>query len=407
MIKLKNKIIKMIKLFIRFCLIILNDILIIFPVKKNLVVFESFKGKDINDNPAAIYDEWIKEFPEYKNLAYFAVKVSEFKTLKAKYPDVKMVRRFLPKWVWIMARSNFWIFNSRTPNWWKKNKGTTYMQTWHGTPLKKLGIDIANVKMPGTDTDKYKRRFVNEAHRWDYLIAPNQYSHQIFSRAFDFNNQFLDIGYPRNDVLYNSDNSENIAKLKYSLIGDKKAKVITYAPTWRDDDYKKKGVYNFELPFSLKQFFDNVDDNTILIIRPHYLVKDAIDISGYEDRVKIMAEEDISNLYLISDLLITDYSSVMFDYANLRRPMLFFAYDLNHYEEELRGFYFDYKKDVPGPLVQDANSFYNKINEFNEIGKFKDYDNQFNLFYDKFCSWESANSSKRFVKIMRGINNER
>ncbi|UQS85715.1 CDP-glycerol glycerophosphotransferase family protein [Apilactobacillus apisilvae] len=401
---MKSKIIKLLKLTIRLCLIILNDIFIILPVKKDLVIFESFKGKDINDNPAAIYEEWINQHPKKKDLAYFAVKVSEYNDLKNKYPNVKMVRRFLPKWVWIMARANFWVFNSRTPNWWRKNKGTTYMQTWHGTPLKKLGIDIANVKMPGTNTDRYKERFVKEAHRWDYLIAPNQYSHQIFARAFDFNNKFLDIGYPRNDILYSGNNKDYINKLKYKLIGDNKSKIIMYAPTWRDDDYKTRGVYNFELPFSLEEFFNNVDDNAILIIRPHYLVKDSINISGYEDRVKIMAEEDISELYLISDLLITDYSSVMFDYANLKRPMLFFAYDLDHYEEELRGFYFNYKNDVPGPLVQISSEFYNKISEFNHYNKFNNYDEKFENFYKKFCSWESEDSSKKFVQIMRRIS---
>ncbi len=96
-----------------------------------------------------------------------------------------------------------------------------------------------------------------------------------------------------------------------------------YAPTWRDDDFSEQGKYKFTLPFNLDDFFDSVDPQTILIIRPHYLVKDSIDITGFEDRVKILADEDINQLYLITDMLITDYSSVMFDFANLKRPMLF------------------------------------------------------------------------------------
>lgn len=405
MMKLKKKIVKLIKKSIRRCLILINNFLIIFPVKKNSVVFESFQGKDINDNPAAIYQKWVELYPEYKNIAYFTVRKSEYKTFSKLYPDVKIVKRFMPRWVWAMARANFWVFNSRTPKWWNKNKGTVYMQTWHGTPLKKLGTDIENVMMPGTDTERYKKNFTEEANRWDYLIAPNQYSKNIFKRAFGFNNKFLDIGYPRNDVLYYDNNELQISKLKKQYLGRDDVRVITYAPTWRDDNYKRKGVYNFELPFSLEEFFNNVDENTFLILRPHYLVKDFIDITGYEDRAFIMVEEDMSDIYLMTDLLITDYSSVMFDYANLKRPMLFYAYDLNHYEDDIRGFYFDYRSELPGPVVEEENDFYNQIRIFTESNEYEDYVEKYDKFYDKFCGWESENSSEEFVKIMRGINN--
>lgn len=407
MMKLKKKVIRFIKKSIRRVLILINNVLITLPVKKNLVVFESFQGKDINDNPAAIYEKWIEKYPEDKTKAYFTVRKAQYKTFKELYPDIKMVRKFMPKWVWVMARANFWVFNSRTPKWWNKNKGTVYMQTWHGTPLKKLGTDIENVMMPGTNTEKYKQNFTNEAHRWDYLIAPNQYSKDIFARAFDFNNHFLDIGYPRNDVLYYGDNQDNISRLKKKYLGRDDLNVITYAPTWRDDNYKRKGVYNFELPFSLKTFFEQVDDNTVLIIRPHYLVKDSIDIRGFEDRVYIMVEEDISDLYLMSDLLITDYSSVMFDYANLKRPMLFYAYDLKHYEDDIRGFYFDYRTELPGPVVEDEDDFYKQIDAFNKEKKYSDYDKKYEEFYEKYCGWESADSSEKFVDEMRMISNDK
>ncbi len=116
--------------------------------------------------------------------------------------------------------------------------------------------------------------------------------------------------------------------------------MILYAPTWRDDDYIQPGQYHFTLPFDLKKFFDMVGDDVALIIRPHYLVADQVDVTGFEDRVFVRTAEDINQLYLISDLLITDYSSVMFDYANLKRPMLFYPYDLKHYQKELRGLLF-------------------------------------------------------------------
>lgn len=111
------------------------------------------------------------------------------------------------------------------------------------------------------------------------------------------------------------------------------------------------------------------------------MVKDHIDITGFADRVKIFAEEDINELYLITDLLITDYSSVMFDYANLERPMLFFPYDLAHYRDELRGFYFDYDQaNLPGPMATDEAAFIKYLKEYTETGQFSAFDDQLRAF---------------------------
>ncbi|MHA8111187.1 CDP-glycerol glycerophosphotransferase family protein [Lactobacillaceae bacterium Melli_B4] len=396
-----NKMIKMFKIVIRYGLIVINDGFICLPAKKGVVIFDSFNGRDINDNPAAIYHQLIKERPELRQTAFFAVKPSKYDELHAKYPDIKLLKRFMPRWVWYMARAQFWVFNSRMPAWWKKNKQTVYIQTWHGTPLKKLGVDIDNVEMPGANTHKYHARFVAETKRWDYLIAPNQYSKDIFKRAFQFHNHFLDIGYPRNDVLYTDDNAKDIKQLRQRLLGTQNATVITYAPTWRDDEYITRGQYKFKLPFDLARFFESVADDTILVIRPHYLIKDQIDIQGFEDRVKILAETDISAIYLITDLLITDYSSVMFDFANLNRPMLFYSYDLAHYRDQLRGFYFDYQHDIPGPLTTNPAELYAALRQYTQFGDFPGEHDKMKLFRKRFCSWESADSAAKVVQIIR------
>ncbi|UQS86533.1 CDP-glycerol glycerophosphotransferase family protein [Nicoliella spurrieriana] len=397
-----KKLIKMVKVVIRYGLIVINDGLIWLPVKKGIVIFDSFNGRDINDNPAAIYRQLIHDDPSFAQTAFFAVKPDKYQALHAQYPEIKLLKRFMPKWIWYMARAEFWVFNSRMPAWWKKNYRTCYIQTWHGTPLKKLGIDINNVEMPGTDTNRYHRRFIAETKRWDYLIAPNQYSKDIFKRAFQFHNQFLDIGYPRNDILYADNNKQQINKLKQQLIGNVNQTVITYAPTWRDDQYVTRGQYKFDLPFDLKRFFQVVPNDTMLIIRPHYLIKDHINIEGFENRVKILADEDISSIYLITDLLITDYSSVMFDFANLNRPMLFYSYDLQHYRDQLRGFYFDYQSQLPGPLTINQQQFFKQLELYSQTGTFKNEYDKMKMFRKRFCSWESADSAEQVVKIIRG-----
>ncbi|WP_203642236.1 CDP-glycerol glycerophosphotransferase family protein [Levilactobacillus andaensis] len=394
-----SHIIQSLKLVARCGLIVLNDGLICLPIKRRLVMFESFNGKDVNDNPAAIYRELVKTHPEYAQTAYFSVKPREYTALQAKYPEVKLVKRFTPRWVGLMARAEFWVLNSRLPNWWHKNRRTQTIQTWHGTPLKKLGADIEHVAIPGTSTADYHQQFVTAASRWDYLIAPNQYSQDIFKSAFGFRNQFLSIGYPRNDVLYTT-SAEQIQHLKQKLLGAVTGPVVTYAPTWRDDMAVRPGVYQFDLPFDLGEFFQHVPAGTHLIIRPHYLVKDAIDTHGFEDRVTVLADTDIAELYLISDLLITDYSSVMFDFANLKRPELFFAYDLAHYRDQLRGFYFDYDQEIPGPLVTTATAFYQQLDVWRTAGEFADYRQQQAAFYHKFCEWENGTASQRVVQVI-------
>ncbi|MDV7718853.1 CDP-glycerol glycerophosphotransferase family protein [Pediococcus ethanolidurans] len=389
-----------IKIFVRYFLILINECLIRLPIRSHLIIFESFNGRDISDNPAAIYRELVLTHPEYTTSLFFGVKGSQFAKVKKANPEIQLLKRWSIKWIWVVARAEYWVFNSRMPLWWHKNRGTQYIQTWHGTPLKKLGIDIDNVEIPGTTTEEYHKKFIKEAARWDYLIAPNAYSEEIFKRAFGFKNKFIRSGYPRNDVLYSQNNSRTIHDLKRTLLGRDVTQVILYAPTWRDDDFIYKGRYRFNLPFDLKNFFSVVSPDTILIIRPHYLVKDHIDIRGFEKRVKILADTDINQLYLISDLLITDYSSVMFDFANLRRPMLFFPYDLTHYATELRGFYFNYLEECPGPIVTKQTEFYQQLKIFEQAGAFSNFDNRFDRFQEKFTSWENGTAANQIVKII-------
>ncbi|MCF1685399.1 CDP-glycerol glycerophosphotransferase family protein [Tetragenococcus halophilus] len=378
--------------------IIFNITATVFPVRKDIVLFETFNGKLPSDNPYAVYQELVKQ-ADKANL-YWGIKKSLIKEAKQQFPELNLIPRFSVKWLWLTTRANFWVFNSRMPNWLKKNKDTIYVQTWHGTPLKKLGADIQDVAMPGTNTEQYKNNFIREANRWDYLIAPNEYSEKIFKQAFQFQNNVLEIGYPRNDELVNNKNNQKLQdELKEKIIGKKSGRVILYAPTWRDDYFIKKGSYKFYMPFNLEKIVNCLDKDDILIIRPHYLVGDSIDIKGYEDRVKICIDENINELYLISDLLITDYSSVMFDFAILQRPMLFYPYDMAHYKEKLRGFYLDYNE-VPGPIAEDEEKLYEFIRNFVSQGQFSGYESKKERFEQLFCSWENGEASQKITRLI-------
>ncbi|RRK11417.1 CDP-glycerol glycerophosphotransferase family protein [Lactiplantibacillus garii] len=377
-----------------------NLIASVCPVKKHLVLFETFNGKLPTDNPLYIYQALQKAHPDWHLV--WGVKHRFFKQAQRDYPELDFVVRFSAKWLTVAPVANFWVFNARMPYWLKKNRNTIYIQTWHGTPLKRLGIDIPNVSMPGTDTDKYRRNFSTESSRWDYLISPNQFSQDVFKRAFDFDNQFLDYGYPRNDRLVRQQHDgAAIQAIKQRIVGHQAGRVILYAPTWRDDFYIRKGMYKMDLPFSLKSLTKLLNKDDVLIIRPHYLVAESINIAGFEDQVRLCVDEDINDLYLISDLLITDYSSVMFDFAILDRPMLFYPYDLDHYQDDIRGFYFDYH-DVPGPIVTTEPAFLTAIQQFLTTGHYPDYAAKMRAFKTKFTAWERGTASERVVQLMDG-----
>ena len=366
------------------------------PARKYSIVFESFLGKQFSDNPRAIYEYMKEHYPEYK--LYWSVDPRFIDNFKDK--GVNIVPRLSIKWLLIMASAKYWVSNSRMPLWIPKPKHTVYLQTWHGTPLKKLAADMDDVFMPGTNIENYKRNFLKESANWDYLISPNPYSTKIFRRAFAFKKEMIESGYPRNDFLYNANNEKEILALKkkYQIPTDKK--VILYAPTWRDDQYFEKGKYKFDLKLDLKHMQEQLGDQYIVLLRLHYLIANHIDVSEYKGfAFDFSHHEDIRELYMVSDLLITDYSSVFFDYANLKRPMIFFVYDIEDYRDRLRGFYFDFEEKAPGPLVKTTEEV---IEEINKLEKNKRLPRNFDEFYETFCSWEDGNATKRVVETVWG-----
>lgn len=363
----------------------------ILPKNKRIVIFESFLGKQYSDSPRAIYEYMKEHYPEYK--MYWSV---ERKSMHL-FRDVPVipVRRFSPKWLLLMNRAKYWVSNSRLPLWIPKPKNTIYVQTWHGTPLKRLAVDMDEVHMPGTNTEKYKKNFTTESAKWDYLISPNAYSTEIFKRAFKFNNQVVESGYPRNDYLFVQNNDEEIVRIKKSLQLPMDKKVILYAPTWRDNQFYGRGRYKFDIPMDLKQMKEELGDDYIVVLRMHYLVAENIDLQDYADFVYDASyHADIRELYLIADMLITDYSSVFFDYANLRRPMLFYVYDIEEYRDTLRGFYIDFEKEAPGPLIKTTDELINEIKQLEEGFEITE---NIQAFYEKFCSLEDGRASERVV----------
>ncbi|MCY9106314.1 CDP-glycerol:glycerophosphate glycerophosphotransferase [Bacillus atrophaeus] len=358
------------------------------PLKEKQIVFESFLGKNYSDSPRDIYEHMIKN-----NLDYNYVWIFNDKNKKIPGP-AKVVKRFSFKYYYYLGVSKYWVSNSRIPMHIDKREENVYLQTWHGTPLKKLVFDMKEIYSANPN---YKKNFYTQSRRWDYLIAPNKYSSEIFKSAFLFEKNMLETGYPRNDILYRDNQKEKINNIKEKIGLPLDKKVILYAPTWRDDDFYAAGKYKFNLKLDLQKMKEKLGSDYVIALRMHYFIADEISTEGVEDfAFNLSKYDEIAELYLISDILITDYSSVFFDYANLRRPILFFAYDLEKYRDKLRGFYINIEEDVPGPVVKTSEEVINAISNIEDVNL--EYKDKYDHFYDRFCSWHDGQSTEKVVK---------
>ena len=358
------------------------------PIKQNSIVFESFRGDFYTDNPKYIYEYLLKNYGD--NFEYVWV-INDKRT---KIPgNPKKVKRLTLEYYHTMATSKYWVLNGRQHSSLLKRDEQVLLETWHGTPLKKLGLDLENLY---SGSPKYQKRVDKDSKNWDYLVSPNKYTTNILKRCFAYDGEMLETGYPRNDILSNAD--EKLAdeiKAKLNLPKDKK--IILYAPTWRDDEFFEAGQYKFTLKLDLKRMQEELSDEYIILTRLHYFIANNLDLSDYKgfafDESKY---DDIAELYLISDILITDYSSVFFDYANLKRPMLFYTYDLDSYGDVIRGFYFDMENNVPGPLLFTTEEVIDSIKNIEKINE--QYREKYEEFYKPFCSLEKGDASRKIVE---------
>jgi Putative glycosyl/glycerophosphate transferases involved in teichoic acid biosynthesis TagF/TagB/EpsJ/RodC len=358
--------------------------------RKKMVLFESFFGTQYSDSPRAIYEYMKEHCPDYKLI--WNVQRKYRKVFQKEHVPYVIKYSFSGLWKW--ARANYWVTNCRWPLWLPKPEETIYIQTWHGTPLKTLGTDIRRITMPGMTTARYKKEFTEESRKWDYCIAPNDYASTIFKRAFEVQGTMIRSGYPRNDLLIQKNNESDIMKIKEKLGIDRVKKVILYAPTWRDNQFTDLDHYTFDMKLDLDRMKREFGRDAVLLIRQHYLADESIDLSDYEGSVMdVSGYEDCRELFLAADCLITDYSSVFFDYAVLKRPIIFFAYDLDDYANKIRGFYLDFRKMAPGPVVNTMDQLIPALHDALAFTGGNPYPD----FYKKFCSWEDGYSAKRAV----------
>ncbi len=323
---------------------------------ENAVFFESFYGQTSGCNPRALDRVLAQRAPSvtrYWSVTDLSVEVPE--------GAVAVVENG-PEWWRARAESRLLVVNDWLRRRFVRKPGQIVLQTWHGTPLKRLALH-----RPGFDPRRMAA-VVKESRRWDVLLAQNPYAARILKKAYAFFGKPIWVeGYPRNDVLVNGDP----APVREALGIGADERVILYAPTWRDD---RAEMVDFVDPQLLAEQTDSVvlvrgHSRTIRPGRDHAGAR-VIDVTGYPETARLL---------LIADVLVTDYSSVMFDFSVTGRPMFFLVPDLAHYRGQLRGFYFDLAERAPGPLVHSQDELVRALDDIEVTEAYR----------ERYAAWRS------------------
>lgn len=359
------------------------------PLENDLIFFESFHGR-YNNNPKYIYEKMLEMGldKEYKIVwSYDGDEPLPGNPITVTSDDEDYYK-YLAHAKYKISNATFPIIDSR--------RGKVFLQTWHGTPLKRLGSDI-DVKNPGIGWG----HFNIEVPTWSYLVSANDFSTNTFRRAFSFNQEILQCGYPANDIFYTK-TDEQILKIKRYLGIPADKKVILYAPTFRDDKKDENGERYFELELDLNYLCENIGEDYVLIIKTHYVISNALNISDeLSDFVyDCSGYDDVHELFIISDILITDYSSVFFDFAHSKKPILFFTPDMESYIES-RGVYHEVLQELPGPQLISNKGIVNAILNIESVSE--NYGERYFKFYNKYCSIGHGNAAEEIInKVFRG-----
>ena len=345
------------------------------------VVYSSFDGR-FSDSPRALYERMRHTRRSHqhvwlRNPLHAAGFPAGVVTVPAKGHDA----------VAALESADLVISNTHIEMDWVKKPGAVYVQTWHGTPLKRIHNDVLwapEGRLAELDRD---------VQRWDYLISPNEVSTPRLRDAFGFTGEVLEVGYPRNDILSSPNAPAVRARVRASLGIPEDVTAVLYTPTWRDDEFYADGTPNVQLALDLDAFARELGPKQWLLPRLHYMVTDRSQPLDRPGVVDVSRYPDARELYLAADVMITDYSSTMFDFAVTGKPMLFYAYDLESYRDSLRGFYFDFEPIAPGPVLETSEEVIAALRNLREIPE--RYAERYRAFRELFTHLDDGHAGDR------------
>ena len=384
-IKKENPLYKIIhKCYNALKLILYYIIKLLFKIE-NKAVFCSFNGKSYSCNPRAISEELHKQSPDTKIVWAFL----DVRKKRNVVPDyVRCVKHGSIRELYELTTAKYWIDNFSKPSTTRKRKGQIYIQTWHGDRgFKKVLYDSPNCK----PTNKYI-----ESDICDVMTVGSDFGIKKLSGAFKYNGEFLKFGSPRNDKLINN-SSDEVNRVKKFLGIDSDKKILLFAPTFRRSKSKEKqSMQGIDL-IEIKDKLDEITGQEWVCLTRAHSISNGLDIdSSIASKViDVTNYEDMADLLMITDLLITDYSSSAGDFILKFKPLILFQPDREEYMSKDRTFYFDID-DSPFIVARSQDEILSILTELNEE-KIRKNCEDILKFYGVF---ESGQAAKKAVEYM-------
>ena len=352
------------------------------PLDQGLAVYAAYWYRGYACNPAAIYEKARELAPAVRGVWVVETRAQA----AALPPGVPYVIANTPAYLRAMATAKYLVNNVNFPHTMTKRPGSVHVQTQHGTPLKLLGLDLRDRPEAGGDMDF--ERMLEHVARWDYLVSPNPHSSKAFGSAYPGRYQVLETGYPRNDRLANASPAESAA-IRERLGIPAGSTAVLYAPTHREQHA------GYVPALDLAALAAALGPDFTLLVRTHYFYADPERDLGAGTVLDVSGHPSVEELYLAADILVTDYSSAMFDYAVLDRPIVVFAPDWADYQR-IRGVYFDLRAEPPGLFTTTQGELEQALVDGRATGP--EPERARAAFRARFCPWDDGGAAERVVR---------
>ncbi len=347
------------------------------------IVYNAFNGR-YADSPAALHRGLLARHVDAEHVwlqdARFAAQFpAHARTVPIGTPDA----------VAALGSADLLVSNTHIQlNRWEKPAGARYLQTWHGTPLKRIHRAAASV--PG---EEVMGMLDADIARWDALVSQSPAASALLRDAFAYGGPVLETGYPRNDVLAAPDVAARRRALRERLGIAEDVTAVLYAPTYRDDTVDDPDAADGP---DVEALARQLGPGFVVLLRHHYYLfrrperrsPGVVDVSGHPD---------VAELYLAADVLVTDYSSAMFDFAVTGKPILLFTYDLADYRDRLRGFYLDLEQIAPGPLVATSDEVLAALGDLDEV--VAAHADRYAKFRQTFDPYDDGHATERVLDL--------
>lgn len=360
-------------------------------MRRRTVMFESWRGL-YSDSPRVLSERLAVADASLRRL-WVTSGENEFPE------DVTTVQRHGPGYFRALLSTDVLVANDIVSKHLVKGPRVHYLQTWHGTPLKLIGYDERAHAYAGAQA--HLKRMARDVAKWDYLISPSPTCSEIFRTAFRYDGEIWETGYPRNDPLRAGDADGRRAHVRTQLGIAPDAVAVLHAPTWRDDDKGDDGRFRQSVTLDPDLLAEALPEGSRLMVRLHRNVKERPTGSRAGFVLDVSDHPEVADLYLAADVLVSDYSSAVYDFAVTRKPIILFAPDLDRYRDTVRGLYFDYEDWAPGPVATTPEELASALAALD--GHDRAWADRYAAFVQRFCPHEDGRAGERVVARLLSV----